>query len=134
MVLERGVIRNRAYASQIRNFRGLQYGNITPTDFDMVIEYKNKAFVYAEFKYKDAPLPLGQRLALERACVDEETANKKAIAIIAKHESDPAEDIMAADTIVTEYFWRKKWNIPIKETTTKQISDWFIGMVDRGRT
>lgn len=65
---ERGKIENRNRARQIIDFSGLQYGKITPTDIDGLIEYHDKAILLLEFKYADAEMPRGQKVALERMC------------------------------------------------------------------
>ena len=38
MLAERGVIRNRQFAQQIRDFSGLRFGKITPTATDRLLE------------------------------------------------------------------------------------------------
>jgi len=44
-MIERGVIRNKQYARQIRDFSGIAVRNITPTDIDGFFEMKNEVFV-----------------------------------------------------------------------------------------
>lgn len=58
------LIRNRFRAKQLIDFGGLQYEQITPTDIDGLIEYRNIAYIIYEFKYADAEMPFGQRLAI----------------------------------------------------------------------
>ena len=124
----RGVIRNKKFALQVRDFSGLRFGNITPTDIDMLIEYKNKAFIYGETKYKNAEIPYGQELALERLCDVSHDANKPSIAIISSHESEG--DIDMAQTVVTKYRFRKKWYLPEQITTMRELVQRFINWVD----
>ena len=104
-VSERGVIQNVKRAQQINDFHGVRFGNITPTDIDGLIEYHNKAWIIFEIKYKDAQLPYGQRLALERMVKDFTTAGKKAMALVVEHFiDDTSEQVDAAECFVREVF------------------------------
>ena len=49
---KRGKIGNRRRALQIRDFTGLRWGNITPTDIDALIDFGDKVFVFIEVKKK----------------------------------------------------------------------------------
>lgn len=121
---ERGVIRNRNFAKQLRNFSGLVYDSISPTDIDGCIEYKNKLFVFVESKFNGAKMPFGQRLAFERLNDAIERSGKPSLFLVAKHESD--DDIDVANSIVTEYRQNYHWHFPKKEITVKEASDIFI--------
>ena len=63
---EPGIFRNREYAKQLKSFSGLRFGKITPTDIDGFLDFGNNVYVFIETKHGDAPLPYGQKLALER--------------------------------------------------------------------
>lgn len=104
----RGKIRNRDYASQIRDFSGLRFENITPTDIDGHIDYKNKLSIWFEAKHGDAPLPYGQRLAFERICDDIQRGGKPCIFFIATHNTSG--DIAFTDVEVREYRWHGQWH------------------------
>lgn len=113
-MIERGEIRNIERKQQINNFKNIRYGNITPTDIDGIIEYKDKGYVVFEIKYRDTELPRGQRLAIQRLVTDVGKANKKALAIIAEHNVDNAEqqvDVSVCDVrevfLSTEREWRE---------------------------
>lgn len=121
---ERGVIRNKEYARRFNNFSGMRWGNITPTDLDGMMEYRNICYVYIETKYKNAELPFGQRLALERQC-DDMSKVKPALLIVASYENDTG-DIDVANTTVTEYRFKGKWHESDGVTTTRALSDRFI--------
>ena len=82
---ERGVYRHPARARQLLLFDGMQYGNITPTDIDATIEYKDRARIFVEVKGKSKDVPTGQRLLLQRFVDDFRASGKDAIAIIAEH-------------------------------------------------
>lgn len=121
--MERGVIRNRAHATQVRDFRKLRFGNITPTDIDMLIEYRNLGWVYGELKFVGAELPFGQRLAMERMCDDLARA-KPTLGIVAQHNTSG--DIDVAEAIVTEMRWQARWVVPAERTTVKELVDRFV--------
>jgi len=103
---QRGQIVSRSRAKQIRDFSGLLFGNITPTDIDGLIEYHGKAYVFIEVKLNDAILPDGQRLALERL-TDDLHRVKPTLLIIARHDAvNPDDDIDVAIAIVAEYRYK----------------------------
>ena len=102
--MERGVIYNRTRAQQIIDFSGLRFGNITPTDIDGLIEYKDQCFILIEAKHKDIELPDGQKLAFTRLC---DSLSKPAILFVAEHETDG--DIDASTMVVREYYLEGEW-------------------------
>ena len=107
----RGQILNREFGSQIRDFKGLRWGNITPTDLDIFIEFKNVLFVLAELKYGEAHLPYGQKLALERI-TDSLQKTGESFLFVCKHDNRPPKDIIASESIVSSFYWRKEWHNP----------------------
>ncbi len=121
------IIKHRGNMSQIRNFSGLHFGSITPTDIDGHIEYHNLCHIFIELKYKGAELPKGQRIALERLCDD--IKDKPAIALLASHQNSVGEDIDVSKAIVTEIRWRGAWRIADKDTVRGYIER-FIKWVD----
>jgi hypothetical protein len=124
--MERGVINNKDRARQLRDFSGLRYGNITPTDIDGLIEYKDIAYVIFETKFGSAEVPRGQMIAIERLCDDLQNY-KHTIVIISSHNHPVTEEIDLANSIVTQYRWRKKW-VDMKDNpyTVKMLVDWFL--------
>ncbi len=121
----RGIIRNRQYGTQVRDFSGLRFENITPTDLDGLIEYKDRGYVLIETKYRNGELPDGQRLALERLCDDLQRI-KPTLLIIASHETDG--DINVAETSVAEYRFKREWRV--RKGTTKQLITAFLRGLD----
>jgi ribosomal protein L37AE/L43A len=129
---ERGKIRNREYASQIRDFSGLKYGTITPTDVDMAIDFGNKAFVWGELKHGDTPITPGQRLFLERVNDALERSGIPSYVLSISHKDSG--DIDVANARVVEYRSNGQWRKPrgdisvkdavtkIKETGTREFS------------
>jgi len=109
---ERGVIRNRGAAQQLRDFSGLRYGRITPTDIDAYMEFGGRLFVFVEAKYGGAVLPYGQQLALERL-VDaiHNPPSRYAIAMVVSHTTQ-GDDVSFADTRVQRYRWGGAWRYP----------------------
>ena len=126
-ITDRGVIRNRGYATQIRDFRNLRFSNITPTDIDGLIEYQNICYVFIETKHAGAELPRGQELALERITDDLEKV-KPTITIVASHNTQG--DIDVGNAEVTKVRWNRKWRTMTEITTTKALIDRFFSWVE----
>ena len=123
----RGQITFRERSQQIRDYSGLRYGNITPTDIDGFIEYKDKAFVFIELKFEGAKESYGQTLALERLC-DGLEKSKPCLLIIAKHDFPANKDILAHTCKVDRYRYKAQWRV-CKENV-KELIDRFIASVD----
>jgi beta-xylosidase len=126
---DRGKILHPDRKQQINDFSGLRYENITPTDIDGLIEYKDKAYVFLEIKYGDAKLPYGQRLAIERLIKDVSKTGKSAIAIVAQHDVFNTKDsVPVAECEVREVylFTQKQWRKTKKIVNVKQCIDGFI--------
>lgn len=87
----RGVIRNRGAAQQIRDFSGLRWGNITPTDIDMFVDFGNKSFVIAEAKYNDAKIPNGQQCALTRLADRAQGGGAEVLLVVVSHQETSAD-------------------------------------------
>ena len=119
----------REFATQIRNFSGLRWGNITPTDIDGCVDYHNKAWVLFELKYNGAELPFGQGLALERQCDDLQRV-KPTLLIIASHTNEPPADIDAENAIVVKYRYNHKWTELENGKTVKAMLDEFFNWID----
>jgi hypothetical protein len=121
---ERGVIKHRDFATQIRDFRHLRYGKITPTDIDGLIDFGNKVFVIMETKHEGALIPFGQRLAIERLADIIDIAGKHSLALIASHNTDG--DIDFSQCLVSEFRFKGKWGKPNNPTTIKKAIDGFL--------
>lgn len=132
----RGTIQFRDRRRQLIDCHNLRIGNITPTDCDGLIEYKNKAYIIFELKRRGVEVPKGQLLAFERAVDDWLQANKLAVLIIADHDiENPEEDIDAAACLVRTFYYRGRWYTPNKPVTLKDAIDIFINYADgRGTT
>lgn len=126
---ERGKIKNRMRAQQIRDFSGLQFGKITPTDIDGLIDFGNVGFVLIETKLTNAEFPYGQRLAVERVVDNLAFANKDAIGIVAEHDTTPEEDIDVANCRVIEYRHNNSWLTPRNPHTVREFIDNFLDIL-----
>ena len=129
---ERGEIVHRGRSQQIVSWRGIRYGQITPSDIDGiyltrgVIEYQSKAWVFFEFKHKDAPpIQTGQLRMFNEMCAQLE---RPALYLICEHDvSDASADIIAAESIVVSCRTKNnEWRQPTNPTTAKQASDQWI--------
>lgn len=126
----RGSIHNRARAKQINDFTGLQFGKITPTDLDGIIDFQNQVWVIIELKQVGNTLPFGQRLAIERLIDIIASAGKVAVAVIATHDTTPDQDVIVADCPVIEYRYLGAWLIPRGPITVKQAIYYFVNKKD----
>lgn len=120
----RGIIRNRRLANQVKDYSGLRYGKITPTDIDGLIDFGNQVFVFLELKRFDNQLPVGQRLAIERLTDAIEKAGKPALAIVCRHTTDDDIDVARCD--VAEYRFNGMWREPTSNITVRQLVDRFL--------
>ena len=107
----RGVIQYREWSKQIIDFSGLRYGNITPTDIDGYIDFHNQLTILMEFKYGNAKLPYGQKLAYQRMIDDIEKSGKPAYLLVCSHNIELAKDVPAAYTYVKGIYHKKKWYV-----------------------
>jgi len=111
-VLARGRIRKPELARVIHDFSGIRLKNITPTDIDGFIEHNNELMIFFEIKYKNSPLPFGQRLALERL-VDVSHQNRPSILFVAQYdELNENNEVDGAQCTVRSYRYNKKWQTP----------------------
>lgn len=129
--MHRGVIHNRKRGTQVRDYSGLRFGNITPTDIDGYIEYHGRCHVLLELKLANAELPFGQRLALERLCDDLDLA-RPTIAIVASHGNVDG-DIDAANATVAEVRYHGRWARKTGGRTVRDIAESFINWIDNAQ-
>ena len=118
----RGKIQNKAQALQVNDFSSLRFKNITPTDIDGLIDFQNKKFVLIEIKYKDALLPFGQKLALERLC---DNSKKDTILMVGSHTSETG-DIDVGGCILREYRYKRAWKVYPEKITIKEAIKRFL--------
>lgn len=120
---------SRERARQLINFEGLRDGKKWPTDIDGLFDCRGQAFLFFEFKYKDAPMPLGQRLALENLVNTCGDAGRPAVALVVEHTvQNPLDDVDAALGVVRECYWHNSriWRPPTRRLTLREACDAFI--------
>ncbi len=122
---ERGAIHTRQRATQGRDFTGLLYGNITPTDLDGLIDFQDRVWIFIEVKYGATPVPFGQRLALERLADAVAESGRAALAIIAEHDTPAEKDIDVANCRVREYRSTGEWRALSRPVTVRDLIDEF---------
>lgn len=133
--MRRGVIYNKARSQQINDFGNMAYGNITPTDIDGLIEYKDKGYIFYEIKYGDKEVPRGQRLALQRLIDDIEKAGKIGCVVIAEHDIQDTDESVPLDgcRVRELYFAGKWWANTGAYANVKELTDRFIGLINKAR-
>lgn len=123
----RGKIIHREYAAQIRDYTGLRWGSITPTDIDLVLDFGGILFVLGELKYKNTVLKYGQRLALERINDAIEKSRSACYCLILSHNNKPPEDIDTANSWVIEYRYQQAWKKTNTRITCRQFIEGLMG-------
>ena len=119
------LIRNPEWAAMLKDFSGLRYGRITPTDIDAFIDFGDKAFIFVEAKYGSSPVPTGQSLALQRLCDACWKAGKESVLFIVEHSTKTGELIDLANLPVRTMRWRGKWAPLNKDFNLRQGVDFF---------
>jgi len=120
---ERGEIRNRKFANQVRDFKGMRWRNITPTDIDGFCDFGNELFVFIEWKFGDTQMPSGQALALERLCGACRKAGIPSYVLLAHHQD--AGDIDCANAECIDYYGNE-WHKLKQSQTVKELIDYLI--------
>jgi hypothetical protein len=131
----RGKIRDRECAKQLKDFSGLRFGRITPTDIDGFVDFQNKAFVIFEIKHGTTAMPYGQRLGYERLADACEKSGIRTLVILAHHNIQAPQDIDVAILPVTLVRFQGKWkqpNIPHTVRTAFEAFLKWIGRMDIG--
>ena len=132
---EYGAFINPERGKQLILFDQVSSGGIQATDVDALIEYHNRGYIIFEVKCVGAPMPTGQRLALERLVTDACRAGKKAIAIVAEHTVyDTSKPVIIKDCTVRELFLgsEQHWRKPKCPMTAGELTDAFIRLIDSG--
>lgn len=121
---------------QVLSFIGIQYGTITLTDVDAIMEYHDVAWFYFEVKKKGKTVDTGQRLTMDRFTKDMFSIGKFAIAIVAEHDVDnPNEIVYLKDCVVRELkIDNNSWRKPDRPITVKEMTDICINHINNGTT
>jgi hypothetical protein len=123
-MIKDSTVRDCKFLSQPKDFGGLRWGNIIPTDIDGFLDFGNRLFIFFELKYGDAKMPLGQRLALERQCDRCQQGGVNTYTLIIQHWDTGI--IEVARGIVIEYRYKGMWCIPFVELNTKEQIDFLL--------
>ena len=86
------------------------------TDIDYFCDIKGKAFIYAELKCKGAKMPKGQEIAAENLC---KSSRIPVFFILLEHDTDPEDDIIAAEAKVAKIWFSKGDGILHTSTNSK---------------
>ena len=122
----RGKIRNRDNAKQLRDFSGLRFGKITPTDIDGFLDFGGEVFVFFELKHGTSKMPTGQKLAYERIVDACEKGGVCTLFILAHHNTDKESDVDVSTLNVTEYYSDGVWFKPECEITVRESVRLFL--------
>lgn len=109
-------------------FDGIFMGNCAPTDCDALIEYHGIGYLFFEFKFGEAVMPVGQELAFTRLVNDLEKAGKKA-ALFECHHRDEGR-VIGKNAIVTRVYINGNWHNT--HASVQDMTARFKSWVDRG--
>jgi hypothetical protein len=123
---ERGAVRDRTRAEQGRDFTGLRYGRITPTDIDAFLDFRGKVFVFIEAKLVGAQCPWGQERAFERLCDATQAGGVESVYLLAEHDTKPDDQIVFADMHVLGYRYHGRWITPASSISARCAVDAFL--------
>jgi hypothetical protein len=90
-----------------------------------MIEYKDKAYVFFEVKYRDAPLLYGQKLCLERLINDLSKVKAMVLFIVEHYVDDMNKSVVYAGCNVRAMYYKGQWNHYNHQATLKQFIDNF---------
>ena len=121
---DRGIIRHKELFRTENDWSDFRYGNITPSDVDFIIEYKNKLFIIGEMKHGDSEMPRGQEIALERLV---DNIKKPALLFVASFTDIDQDDegrIVWTRCFTSKYRHQGIWYT--SKVNTKDLCDRFI--------
>lgn len=128
---ERGEFHHPARAAQMLSFVGLSFGTITPTDFDLFLDFRGRGFVLGELKYGNTTLQRGQELALERAAEAWHRGGVPTLVLVASHTTDIG-DVIVADAEVVRCYWRGRWrHIESHVTVKRAVAKFYAHCMER---
>jgi len=98
-----------------------------PTDIDGVIDYHDKAFLFLEYKHKDTPLSVGQRICFERLVKHIQETGRASVLIVAEHDvENTLDDVKAGECLVRSVFHGDRWVDAPFDITVKDYVERFI--------
>ena len=122
-----GRVRNRKRAEQGRDYSGMKFGTITPSDIDGFMDFGGRLFVFIELKLVGAPFERGQKWAYERLVDACERVGIPSIVIVARHTTPDDQLIPAASCVVSEFRIGGRWREPKDPSITlRAMVDLFV--------
>lgn len=97
-----GIIRNMAYYNQRFAFNEFA---LQAQDIDMEIDLDGQAFIRAEFKYGDNPVPMGQQIAAKHWC-RAVGVKKSAFFVVARHTVAAPEEVPTEALQIDTVYWK----------------------------
>ena len=134
MITNYGNVHDPARAKQLIVFEGVSSDGLGMTDVDGLLEYHNRAIIIYEVKSVGAPVPKGQRVALERLANNCHAAGKLAYAAVLEHTVfDTTKPVYVRDCAVREIYSArdKRWRKPTRAVTGGELTDVIIGLAKR---
>lgn len=124
MANERGKINNKERSLQVKDYSGLKYGAVTPSDIDGFVEFKGKLIILWELKLGDTKIPNGQRWGLERMCDAMEKGGIPSYLLVCRHNvSDTSKDIDVSKSIVDEVRCNGRWRPSPLDMNMREMID-----------
>lgn len=100
-----GEIENFERFKQVISFQKMVFERgISPTDFDVVIDFGGKEWVLGEVKRIGTYVPIGQKIALTRALQAHKKVGVKVLGFVCVHDVPVDEPVIVADCVV-HYVW-----------------------------
>jgi len=97
-----GIIRNMDYFNQIYNFNGFP---LKGQDVDYECDLDGQAFIRAEFKFGDSPVPMGQQIAAKSWC-RAVGVRKSAFFVIARHNIEAPHEVPTEALEIDCVYWK----------------------------
>lgn len=115
----RGKVHTPHLAAQLRDFSGMRFGKLTPTDIDGLQDFGDRLVVLYEMKLAGVKMEWGQELALQRFTDGMLSPKRHSLGLVAEHTNREGV-IDLASCIVVKYRWRRRWRFPLQPITVRQ--------------
>ena len=112
---------------QVIDFDGMEACGKEWMDVDSMCEYENLGFIFCEFKYGNAPMGIGQRIALERLANALQSAGKETLIMLCSHRDEVPNVIKGNKATVRAVYYDGKWrNWKLPDNSVKNVAETFI--------
>ena len=122
-----GEIENLERFKQVVSFHKMVFERgISPTDFDVVIDFGGKEWVLGEVKRVGNYVPTGQKIALTRALQAHQKAGIKVLGFVCVHDEPVDQPVIVADCLV-QFVWQNgQWAdvYAKRQTVMDLIKEW----------